>query len=28
MSNQSCLASGDHVTIEPLGDENVKVIRG
>ena len=28
MSNQSCLATGDHVTIELLGDGNVKVIRG
>ena len=28
MSNQSCLAAGDHVTIELLGDGNVEVIRG
>jgi len=28
MSNQSCLTTGDHVTIELLGDGNVKVVRG
>jgi hypothetical protein len=28
MSNQACLAAGDHVTIELLGDGNVEVIRG
>jgi len=28
MSGQPCLAAGDHVRIESLGDGNVKVIRG
>ena len=28
MSNQACLATGDHVTIQLLGDGDVKVVRG